>query len=89
MSNSVIRFKKNPVREDAMNNVKRLECSQPTYEIHILATRQIASRIYYPFHVSSMEERGFCPHSSPHAFDALYQNALGFLEKVQAEETFQ
>jgi hypothetical protein len=86
MTDSVIHLRKLPLNEEHMSQARRVEKHQSQNQLCIVATHQVASRIYYPFHVSSMDERGFCPHSSPQAFDALYQNALGFLEKMAAEE---
>lgn len=89
MTDSLTPFKRPSSQEEQMSQVRRVEEMQISNVRSISATHHVSSRIYFPFHLYSMDERGFCPHSSPQAFDALYQNALGFLEKVRSEDIFQ
>ena len=90
MSKGIIQFGSDAGKGVApMRQTQRCQERHLNQEVCVLGSHHISSRIYYPAFVSIMNEKGFMPHASAHAFDALYQNALGFLEKLNDEEIFQ
>jgi len=54
----------------------------------LAASYHVTSRIFYPGHVRCLDN-GLMSLTCEHAFEAVYLNALGFLEKLEAEENFQ
>jgi len=75
-------------RENHMKQNRVIEPVSLSRPSGVAVSHHVAVRVFFPGHVVCMDELSSDYPASDHAFEAIYRNALGFLEKIAAEEGF-
>jgi len=89
MSTQIICFDILSGKEGFMNRNRKTQLTVREPVCSILASDHIATRVYYPGRVFRLSRNEVDPRTSLQDFEAVYENAMGFLEKIQSDEAFQ